>query len=70
MALWFTEIRCRELLDFQDGSSHWDAGWLSEREKSEQIVINIDAYAASQGAHTEFAQLEEPQIINNSRWWE
>jgi hypothetical protein len=70
MALWFTEIRCRELLDFQDGSSHWDAGWLSERERSEQVVINIDAYSASQGAHTEFAQLDEPQIINSARWWE
>jgi hypothetical protein len=69
MALWFCEIRCRELLDFQDGSSHWDAGWLSEREREEQIVVNIDWWAASQSYGTQPA-LPEPTISNPARWWE
>jgi hypothetical protein len=69
MALWFCEIRCRELLDFQDGSSHWDAGWLSEREREEQVVINIDWYQASQSYGAQPA-LPEPTISNPARWWE
>jgi len=69
MALWFCEIRCRELLDFQDGSSHWDQGWLSEREREEQVVINIDWYAASQG-FSNSPDLPEPTITNPARWWE
>lgn len=69
MALWFTEIRCRELLDFQDGSAHWDQGWLSEREREEQVVINIDWYAASQGFGNQ-PDLPEPVIQNPARWWE
>jgi hypothetical protein len=69
MALWFCEIRCRELLDFQDGSAHWDQGWLSEREREEQVVINIDWYAASQG-FSNSPDLPEPTITNPARWWE
>lgn len=69
MALWFCEIRCRELLDFQDGSAHWDTGWLSEREREEQIVINIDWFAASQGFSNQ-PDLPEPTISNPARWWE
>lgn len=69
MALWFAEIRCRELLDQQDGASHWDAGWLSEREREEQVVINIDWYAASQGQYRE-PELDGPVIHNPARWWE
>jgi len=69
MALWFCEIRCRELLDFQDGSAHWDAGWLSEREREEQVVINIDWYQASQG-FSSMPDLPEPTIVNDARWWE
>lgn len=69
MALWFCEIRCRELLDFQDGSAHWDAGWLSEREREEQVVINIDWYQASQG-YANTPDLPEPTITNPARWWE
>jgi hypothetical protein len=69
MALWFCEIRCRELLDYQDGSSHWDAGWLSEREREEQVVINIDWYQASQSYGAQ-PTLPEPTISNPARWWE
>lgn len=69
MALWFCEIRCRELLDFQDGSAHWDTGWLSEREREEQVVINIDWLAASQSYGMQ-AELPEPTISNPARWWE
>lgn len=70
MALWFCEIRCRELLDFQDGSAHWDTGWLSEREREEQVVINIDWYQAQQSAYQDFSGLPEPTISNPARWWE
>jgi hypothetical protein len=69
MALWFTEIRCRELLDQQEGSSHWDQGWLSPREREEQVVLNIDWWAASQG-HGQQPQMDEPTISNPARWWE
>ena len=69
MALWFCEIRCRELLDFQDGSSHWDEGWLSERDRESQVVINIDWYQASQGFSNQ-PELPEPTISNPARWWE
>jgi hypothetical protein len=70
MALWFTEIRCRELLDQQDGSSHWDAGWLSAREREEQVVVNIDWYSMSHGRFEEPPELEGPVISNPARWWE
>lgn len=69
MALWFAEIRCRELLDQQDTASHWDAGLTSARDREEQVVINIDWYAASQGQYDE-PSLPEPVIQNNARWWE
>jgi hypothetical protein len=69
MALWFVEIRCRELLDQQDGLSFWDDGWLSERDREEQVVINIDWYSASQGQYRE-PDIAEPIISNPARWWE
>lgn len=69
MALWFVEIRCRELLDQQDGLSFWDDGWLSARDREEQVVINIDWYSASQGQYRE-PDIGEPIISNPARWWE
>ena len=70
MALWFAEIRCRELLDQQDGSSHWDQGWLSQRDREEQVVVNIDWYAMSNGRFEEPPEPDGPVIQNSARWWE
>lgn len=70
MALWFAEIRCRELLDQQDGSSHWDQGWLSMRDREEQVVVNIDWYAMSNGRFEEPPEVDGPVISNPARWWE
>jgi Terminase RNaseH-like domain len=70
MALWFTEIRCRELLDQQDVASHWDSGFISPREREEQVILNIDWFQASQGQITEQPAVDGPYISNSTRWWE
>jgi len=69
MALWFAEIRCRELLDQTESSTHWDDGLTSPRDREEQVVINIDWYTASQGGLVEAPVREDP-VVNNARWWE
>ena len=69
MALWFAEIRCRELLDQTESATHWDDGLTSPRDREEQVVINIDWYTASQGGLVG-APIREDPVVNNARWWE
>ncbi len=69
MALWFAEIRCRELLDQTESATHWDDGLTSPRDREEQVVINIDWYTASQGGFVG-APIREDPVVNNARWWE
>lgn len=44
MALWFAEIRCRELVDeiSRYEESHFQNNYLSERDRSSQVVIDLD----------------------------
>lgn len=47
MALWFAEIRARELMmDVAENEFHIDTEWTSERDRTKQIVIDLD-YAAN-----------------------
>lgn len=48
MALWFCEIRARELADEFDNSSHFTAGYLSDRDRDLQFSIDLDWLAAQQ----------------------
>lgn len=49
MALWFAEIRCRELVDelSQKEEHHIANPWLSERDRNKQAVIDLDYMAQS-----------------------
>lgn len=49
LALWFVEIRCRELMRTTDNDQHLGSNeFLSAQEKESQIVIDLD-YALQQG---------------------
>jgi hypothetical protein len=49
MALWFAEIRCRELVDeaSQAEEFHVRNSWLSERDRNKQMVIDLDYMSQS-----------------------
>ena len=52
MALWFCEIRAREMLNFgQYSSHHLRNPFLSRAEKSKRVVINIDEALAEQNKY-------------------
>lgn len=47
MALWFCEIRAREMLNFgQYAKHHMNNPFLSRQEKQKRVVINIDELLA------------------------
>lgn len=49
MALWFTEIRCRELVDnFGNQWHHEGSEFLSARDREDQVVVDLD-FALQQG---------------------
>lgn len=48
MALWFAEIRARELADDMDRTTHWESPWVSERDRENQVSIDLDWWAARQ----------------------
>lgn len=51
MALWFTEIRCRELMFTDFGSWHVNnSEFTSERDASGQMVVDVDFALQQQGA--------------------
>lgn len=55
MALWFCEIKARELCDAFYDKFHLDNQFLSERQKENQVVVDIDEWltrnhAANMGA--------------------
>lgn len=52
MAMWFAEIRARELVDELDSATHWESAWLSERDKEGQVTIDLDWWAARQHYET------------------
>lgn len=70
MALWFAEIRCRELLDQQETSAHWAQSWTSPRDREEQVVVNIDWYAASHGGTMGEPPSMDGPVVQGGRWWE
>lgn len=46
MALWFAEIRCRELVDeVSEVEYHAKNSWTSERDKRKQMVIDLDYFS-------------------------
>jgi hypothetical protein len=49
MALWFCEIRAREMLNYgQYATHHLKNPFLSRAEKSKRVVVNIDEMIAAQ----------------------
>lgn len=56
MALWFAEIRCRELVDevSKQEEFHFQNNYLSERDKSNQVILDLDymSQAAMHGNST------------------
>jgi hypothetical protein len=46
MALWFAEIRARELCMENEFINFYPNKYLSERKKEDQIVVDLDLYAA------------------------
>lgn len=48
MALWFAEIRCRELMQGEYASWHLGSEFTSERDNDSQMVVDLD-YAIAQG---------------------
>lgn len=59
MALWFAEIRCRELVDESSGTeeNHRANSWLSERDMNKRMVIDLDY----------MSQAERYNDVND--WW-
>lgn len=59
MALWFAEIRCRELVEeiSRKEESHFHNPWLSQRDQDRRSVIDLDYFAQ--------AQMNE----NPDGWW-
>lgn len=49
MALWFAELRAREVVTTGRGqrASFWKNDFLSERDRARQMVVNLDEYFAS-----------------------
>jgi hypothetical protein len=51
MALWFAEIRCRELIDEAvEIEYHTKNPWASERDKRKQMVVDLD-YVSQSAMH-------------------
>lgn len=44
MALWFADLRAREINAFQGGKSHASNQWMSPRDRESQVVVNIDEF--------------------------
>jgi hypothetical protein len=52
MALWFCEIRAREMLNYgQYQQNHMRNPFLSRAEKQKRVVVNIDELIAAQERH-------------------
>jgi hypothetical protein len=61
MALWFAEIRCRELVDEisrREETSFYNNPYLSERDRSRQVVVDLD-YMSQAATHGQQVQ----------KWW-
>lgn len=56
MALWFAEIRCRELVDeiSKVEEFHFQNNYLSERDKSNQVILDLD-YMSQAAMHGDSA---------------
>lgn len=50
MALWFCEIRARELTDEGFGKTHWDNPYMPPRLAESQMVVDLDQYYLEQMA--------------------
>lgn len=48
MALWFAEIRAREIVDTWAGKYHLDNDYLTPYEREQRMVVNLDEWFASQ----------------------
>ena len=50
MALWFAEIRAREIVDVRQSKFFSNNSYLTAKQQRERMVVNIDDYLASRGA--------------------
>ncbi|MFW6195234.1 MAG: hypothetical protein ACOC5M_01795, partial [Chloroflexota bacterium] len=60
MALWFAEIRCRELVDTIDSVTHLHSNWMSSSQKEAQRVIDF--------SRLDMEDDDQPDVQMHS-WW-
>jgi hypothetical protein len=73
MALWFAELRARNIADEWDQTTHLDSSFRTERDRERQVVIDVDAYLAQQHQGAGFITLDEwfaknPTSANPATW--